>query len=65
MKIPELRVQGTVTTATVTALTVTPSVDTMDKQAGGAIATVVVNGTGLGATGVAVGDRVEVRITSR
>jgi hypothetical protein len=65
MKTPELRIQGTLTAGTATALTITPSVDSMDNKPGGTITTVVVNGTGLTGAGVAVGDRLEVRITSR
>jgi hypothetical protein len=61
MKASQVIVQGKVTAATGTAVTITPGVDTMDKAASGAITTLVINGTGL--TGYAVGDPLTVRIS--
>ena len=60
MKAPQIVVQGRVTAASATAVTVTPGVNTWDTKAGGAITTVVVNGTGL--VGYAVGDPITVTL---
>ena len=63
MKIPQAPINGTVTAATATAVTITPGVDTMDKGAVGAsITTVVLNGTGF--SQFRVGDNITVRVSA-
>ena len=62
MKTPEVRLDTKVTTATGTSIVLTPTVDTWDRQAGGVLATVTLTGTGF--TGVAVGDRIHVRLAT-
>ena len=61
MNTPEFRVLRRVTAASATAVTVTPSVDTMDTGGSGQVSTVTINGTGL--KGFAVGDSLAVKIT--
>ena len=61
MKTPQITVQGKVTAASATAVTVTPGVSTWDVNAGGKLNTVVLNGTGL--VGYAVGDPITVTVS--
>jgi hypothetical protein len=61
MKVNVVRVDGTVTAASATAMTVTPTV--VRGNLGATVTTVVVNGTAL--SGNAVGDRVTVTLESR
>jgi Na+/glutamate symporter len=60
MKAPEVRIHGSVTTATATALTVTPSGAKDANAIGATLTTVVINGTGI--AGFVVGDRLELRL---
>jgi hypothetical protein len=60
MKMPQVLLQGKVTAASATAVTVTPGTDTWDAKGAGTITTVVINGTGL--TGFAVGNWITIRV---
>ena len=57
---PEVTLEATVTAASATSVTLTPTVDTWDRQSVGAVTTVTIAGTGL--KGFATGNRVRVRI---
>lgn len=61
MKAAQVTLVGKVTTSTATAVTITPGVDSMDRQAGGVVSTVVINGTGL--VGYPVGSPITVRVS--
>lgn len=60
MKVPEMTIATTVTAASATSVTLTPTVDRWDKSEGGVITTLTIAGTGL--AGYTVGDRVRVRV---
>jgi hypothetical protein len=60
MKAPEVRIEGSVTASTATAVTLTKSGSTDAGALGATVTTLVTNGTAL--AGIAVGDRLEIRI---
>jgi hypothetical protein len=62
MKAPEVRINGTVTTATATALTITPAGSKDASAIGATLTTCVINGTGI--AGFTVGDRVQLRLNA-
>ena len=62
MKTPEVRVMGRVTAATATAITLTNQTAQDAGALGATQTTVVTNGTSL--AGIAVGDRLEIRISA-
>ena len=61
MKAPQIVVQGRVTAASATVVTVTPGVSTWDVNAGGKLNTIDLKGTGL--VGYAVGDPITVTVS--
>ena len=63
MQVPSTTINGKVSAATATAVTITPGVDTMDKGGIGATVTsVVLNGTGF--SQFRVGDNISVRVSA-
>lgn len=60
MNAPEVLVEGSVTASTATAVTLTKSGSRDAGALGATVTTVVINGTSL--AGIAVGDRLEVRV---
>jgi hypothetical protein len=62
MKTPEVRLDTRVTTATGTSIVLTPTTEGWDAQAGGVLTTITLAGTGF--TGVAVGDRLHVGVST-
>jgi hypothetical protein len=61
MKVSQMTLQGKVTAASATSVTVTPGVDTWDSRCAGTITTLTIAGTGM--SGFAVGDPLTVRIS--
>jgi hypothetical protein len=61
MKVNEVRIEGAVSAASATAMTITPTA--VRGNLGATVTTIVVNGTAL--SGNAVGDRIAVTLESR
>lgn len=62
MKAPEVRFEGRVSASTATAVTLVPSTGRDANVGNATVTTVVVNGTGF--SGIAVGDRLTIRMNA-